>query len=43
MRVCTYLAGGHRIYGRRVIRMQCPPHHHDKHPEHHDEDYRRAL
>ena len=43
MRVCTYLAGGHRIYGRRVIRMLCPPHHHDKHPEHHDEDYRRAL
>ena len=33
----------HRIYGRRVIRMLCPPHHHDKHPEHHDEDYRRAL
>jgi hypothetical protein len=33
----------HRIYGRRVIRMLCPPHHHDKHPEHHDEDYRRTL
>jgi hypothetical protein len=26
-----------------TARLVCPPHHHDKHPEHHDEDYRRAL
>jgi hypothetical protein len=33
----------HRIYGKRVIRMLCPPHHRDQHPEHHDADYRRAA